>query len=115
MTVFAGLFLEEPEQEAAIKVSRDLDKFQSSTALCSLSVHHGEGDLVSRVQFDRVTSNAMPGVQDTIDKLAIWIGHAMSKKEDLSIIPQELICDFVRDEQGIMSYTCYSKKCLFIY
>ena len=98
-----GLFLEDPERDAAIKVSRDLDKFQSATALCSLCIHHEDekGDLVSRVQFDRVTSNAMPNVQNTIDKLAVWIGHAMSKKEDLSITPQELVCDFVRDEQGI--------------
>ena len=43
----------------------------------------------------------MPNVQSTIDKLAVWIGHTMSKKHDLSIMPQELVCDFIRDDQGL--------------
>ena len=94
------MFLEDPERDAAIKVSRDLDKFLSATAMCSLSSHGADKELISRLQFDRVTSNAMPNVQNTIDKLAVWIGHTVSKTEDLSIMPQELVCDFVRDEQG---------------
>ena len=99
--ILPGLFLENSERDAAVKVSRDLDKFQSHSAMCSLCTHHDDKDLVSRVQFDRVTSNAMPNVQNTIDKLAVWIGHTVSKKHDLSIMPQELVCDFIRDDRGL--------------
>jgi len=92
------LLLEPGERVAAIKIGADVDRRLNDTALCSLS--RPIEQLPNKVKITRLSSRAMPGVAETIDDLVIWLQHAIQKKHDMNITLSELVCDFVRDEDG---------------
>jgi len=115
--------LEHTELKAASKIGIEQDRCTSQTSMVSLTPdvfhdttinfndngndhhpdHHQDHEntmnqFSDKFLITKVTSKALPGVIESIDRIAFWIMHMIQRKYDLNLFPSELVCDFIKDE-----------------
>ena len=108
--------LEHTELKSASKIGIEQDKCTSHTSMVSLTPNafHDNHDTIydgddghhenttnqfsDKFLITKVTSKALPGVIEAIDRIAFWIMHMIQRSYDLNLFPSELVCDFIKDE-----------------
>ena len=90
------------DRKKALRQSLNENKTIGSSCLCSLSDEKGDITSASaaKVLVTRVSSDALDELRIQIDKLVNWIQVIIQRTDHLVMYISELICDFIRDENG---------------